>query len=49
MSEAERGGKRTMHLVSVGECSPESLQKVEAAFRALWRETERPQTEMTLC
>lgn len=48
MSEAERE-KRTMHLVSVDDYSPKSLQKMEAVFRALCRETERPKTEMTLC
>ncbi len=48
MSEAKRE-KRTMHMLRVGECSSERLQEMEAVFRALPRETERPRTEMTLC
>lgn len=51
MSEAERGGggKEPCTWLSVDDCSPESRQKMEAVVRVLCRETEHPETEMTLC
>lgn len=49
MSEAERGVKEPCTWLSGDDCSSDSLQKMEAVFRVLCRETEHPKTEMTLC